>query len=179
MNAASEDDPPLLAAGEELGSKISLFILLIYAGDGHSHWRYGGETPTPYRDPIWAPGSADARTRISPRIHVCQSPANPDPASFTSVSSRIPPDSPHHFFYSTSLKFLILSSNFLYTLAPSRRSAMAPGVPSLRWPLSIPGRHPPRSSLRFVQPCNPPGTPWVLSSRHNQNCACATMATHR
>lgn len=35
-----------LAAGEELGSKISLFILLIYAGDGHSHWRYGGETPT-------------------------------------------------------------------------------------------------------------------------------------
>lgn len=51
----------LLAAGEGLGSKISLFILLIYAGDDHSHWRYGGETPTACTDPIWAPSSADPR----------------------------------------------------------------------------------------------------------------------
>lgn len=76
-----------LAAGEELGSKISLFILLIYAGDGHSHWRYGGETPTPYRDPIWAPGSADARTRIPhPASTSASPPPTPTPASFTSVS---------------------------------------------------------------------------------------------
>lgn len=32
---------------------------------------------------------------------------------------------------------------------------MAPGVPSLRWPLSIPGRHPPGAHCVLSRPCNP------------------------
>lgn len=46
-----------LATGERLDSKISLLILLFYAGDDHSHWRYGGETPTTCTDLFWTPSS--------------------------------------------------------------------------------------------------------------------------
>ena len=102
-----------LAAGEGLGSKISLFILLIYAGDGHSHWRYGGETPTPTQTQSGHPALLmPAHASLSPRIHVCQSrttpaacpPPTPIPASFTCFPPGCLLTRPHHFFYSASLK---------------------------------------------------------------------------
>ena len=127
-----------LAAGEGLGSKISLFILLVYAGDGHSHWRYGGETPTPYTDPGWAPSSADARTRIPltphPRLPVPDitrrpSPAHPDPRPprpphpLSLFPSGVPPDS-------TASLFLLRSpQSFWSCLQTSPLHLPAPGAP--------------------------------------------------